>query len=75
MARRGPIREMRSDNGANFVGALNELLQAIEEMDRREIRTKLIKENIDWIVTKGYHQRENTGSRLFTEVKPRWTGL
>ena len=23
----------------------------------------------------GYHQRKNTGSRLFTEVKPCWTGL
>ena len=23
----------------------------------------------------GYHQKENTGSRLFTEVKPCWTGL
>ena len=23
----------------------------------------------------GYHQRENTGFRLFTEVKPCWTGL
>ena len=23
----------------------------------------------------GYHQRENTGSCLFTEVKPCWTGL
>ena len=23
----------------------------------------------------GSHQRENTGSRLFTEVKPCWTGL
>ena len=23
----------------------------------------------------GYHQREKTGSRLFTEVKPCWTGL
>ena len=23
----------------------------------------------------GYHQRENTGSRLLTEVKPCWTGL
>jgi len=23
----------------------------------------------------GYHQRENTDSRLFTEVKPCWTGL
>ena len=23
----------------------------------------------------GHHQRKNTGSRLFTEVKPCWTGL
>ena len=23
----------------------------------------------------GYHQRENTGSRLFTEIKPCWMGL
>ena len=23
----------------------------------------------------GCHQKENTGSRLFTEVKPCWTGL
>jgi len=23
----------------------------------------------------GYHQKENTGSRLFAEVKPCWTGL
>ena len=31
----------------------------------------------DWlfILIKGYHQRENTGSRLFTKVKPCWTGL
>ena len=49
IARRGPVREMRSDNGTNFVGARNELLQAIEEMDHEEIRVKLLKENIDWI--------------------------
>ena len=49
IARRRPVREMSSDNGANFVGARNELLHAIEEMDHREIRAKLKKENIDWI--------------------------
>ena len=27
------------------------------------------------LVRYGYHHRENTGSRLFTEVKPCWTGL
>ena len=29
----------------------------------------------DVFVRYGYHQRENTGSRLFTDVKPCWTGL
>ena len=27
------------------------------------------------ILRYGYQQRENTGFRLFTEVKPCWTGL
>ena len=49
IARRGPVREMRSDNGTNFVGARNELLQAKEEMEHEEIRVQLLKENIDWI--------------------------
>ena len=49
ITRRGPVREMRSDNGTNFVGAWNKLLQAIEEMDHEEIRVKLLQENIDWI--------------------------
>lgn len=49
IARRGSVREMRSDNGAAFVGARNELLHAIEEMDHREIRAKLKKEKNDWI--------------------------
>ena len=31
--------------------------------------------NIYFIFWYGYHQRENTGSRLFTEVKPCLTGL
>ena len=48
IARRGPVREMRSDNGSNFVGAHNELLQAIQEMDHEKIRAKLQRENIDW---------------------------
>ena len=28
-----------------------------------------------FLLWSGYHQRENTGSRLFTEVKPCWIGL
>lgn len=41
--RRGPIRELRSDQGTNFVGA------ALREMGDEKIKAELLKENIDWI--------------------------
>ena len=48
--RRGPIRELRSDQGTNFVGAENELNTALQEMDDEKMKVELLKENIDdWI--------------------------
>ena len=49
IARRGPVREIRCDNGMNFVGAQRELSQAIEEMDHDQIQEKLRKEGTNWI--------------------------
>ncbi|KAL9967307.1 hypothetical protein ACROYT_G025507 [Oculina patagonica] len=46
--RRGPIRQLRSDRGTNFVGARNELTQALAEMDQEKIKTELLKEQCDW---------------------------
>ena len=49
IARRGPIRELRSDQGTNFVGAENELKRSLQEMDDERIKAELLKHNIDWI--------------------------
>ena len=40
---------MRSDRGANFIGAEAELKKAIEEMDDQKIKAELLKESINWI--------------------------
>ena len=45
---RGPIRQLRSDHGANFVGAERELREAVSELDQEGIRQFLLKENCDY---------------------------
>ena len=49
VARREPIRELRSDRGTNFVGAENELKRALQGMDDAKIKAELLKHNIAWI--------------------------
>ena len=44
IARRGEIRELRSDQGTNFVGAEIELNKALQEMNHKEI-SKCLKQN------------------------------
>lgn len=48
IAHRGQVRKIRSDNGTNFVGARQEVHEAIKEMDQKEITEKLRQQNIDW---------------------------
>lgn len=52
ICRRGPIRQLRSDQGINFVGAKEELKEALKELDHDMIRSELLKENCDWFVFK-----------------------
>ena len=50
MCRRGPIRQLRSDQGTNFVGARTELKAALKELDQSKIRNELQRHNCDWFI-------------------------
>ena len=49
LAERGPVRQIRSDRGTNFVGARKELADALDEMDQDKVKGHLRRENCDWI--------------------------
>ena len=48
VCRRGPIRQLRSDQGTNFVGAKRELKACLAELDQSKISSELLKINCDW---------------------------
>ena len=47
--RRGEVRQIRSDNGSNFVGANAEFKKAILEMDQGKINDFLLRHQVDWL--------------------------
>jgi hypothetical protein len=48
LARRGPIRQLRSDQGTNLVGARTELREMLKQMNQTEVRNFLLKRECDW---------------------------
>ena len=52
MCRRGPVRQLRSDQGTNFIGARGELKDALRELDHEKITSEMLKNHCDWIVFK-----------------------
>ena len=42
------VEEIRSDNGTNFVGVVNELREALKEMDCDSIKEQMSKRGINW---------------------------
>ena len=49
IARRGQVKEIRSDNGTNFVGGEKELCVMIESWNQAAIHQSLIQKGITWI--------------------------
>ena len=51
-ARRGVVRQLRSDQGTNLVGAKSELNAALAEMDTDRIKSTLLKHSCDYLTFK-----------------------
>ena len=49
MHRRGAVRQLRSDQGTNFVGARNELKAALSEMNQDHVQEYLLRNGCEWI--------------------------
>lgn len=49
LARRGPVKQLRSDQGTNLIGANNEMLAALKQMNMEKVGEFLVKENCDWV--------------------------
>ena len=52
IGRRGPVRQLRCDQGTNFVGAKPEYERNREIVNNDKIRQELMKDQCDWIVFK-----------------------
>ena len=49
IGRRGPVRQVRSDQGTNFVGAKGELQAALAEMNQDTVKREMAKNSCHWI--------------------------
>lgn len=49
VCRRGPVSQLKCDQGTNFVDAKSELVQCLKAMNKEKLRTEQLKENCDWI--------------------------
>ena len=60
----GNVKQLRSDNGSNFVGAERELLEALEGWNQNRIERHLRQSAVDWIFHPPYasHMSGETNS-------------
>ena len=52
ICRRVPVRQLRSDQGTNFIGAKREFREALQSMEQNKISAKFLEENCDWMTFK-----------------------
>ena len=52
VGRRGPVRQLRCDQGTNFVGAKSEYEKNMQKMNNDKIKQELMKDQCDWVVFK-----------------------
>ena len=52
ICQRGPVRQLHSDQGTNFIGAKRELREALQAMDQCKISSEMLKEDCDWVTFK-----------------------
>ena len=57
LARRGQVKEIRSDIGTNFAGGEKELREAVGNWNQAKIHDHLLQRNIKWVFNPpyGYH--------------------
>ena len=48
--RRGHVKEIRSDNGTNFVGADNEMKESLESMEHARLERDLMQRGCRWLL-------------------------
>ena len=68
--RRGHVKELRSDNGTNFVGANREIKEAIEHIDDGKVRSELLQHGCKWVFyPPGASHMSGVWERLVKSVK------
>ncbi len=54
IARRGPVSELRSDNGTNFVSTEKELKEALKYWNMQQIEQSLLQKGVKWMFNPPY---------------------
>ncbi|XP_033102428.1 uncharacterized protein LOC117105411 [Anneissia japonica] len=49
VARRGAVKQLRSDQGTNFIGVSRELREAMTEMNQEDLKSQLLHLNCNWL--------------------------